>query len=184
MDIKSKIHKLFLVKNNQVEDAIEVLTLLIAELKMSYVVIDLFLKRVISDETFEEKKLNVGVYLGIQFNYIIITLTKYLELYQKYKHVINRVSGNDGKDLFQSLNRLSITEYRNKYCAHIIDKSTGRPISHEESNKFFENINNSNKSLQDFIMKVDKYDFINGETITERLGKIKKKLIDFRANAG
>lgn len=164
------------VRLNNLYDCNKVLDVIITDLKTAYKIIHIYLKRMLSDDECPEKSINSQDYLMVMFNYIILTLNKYLELYEKYSGIINESKASDAKMLYKTLKSLQIDLMRNKFSGHAFDDKTKRPLEHQEFLNYIINIEKNRKSLQAFIMEIDVYPFINDKPITLILENIQVKV--------
>ncbi|MDO8136864.1 MAG: hypothetical protein Q6354_04415 [Candidatus Brocadiales bacterium] len=80
----------------------------------------------------------IALHVRMVYSFLIITLTKYLEWYARFKDIIPRESREGCKKLYVKLSeKLQLRKFRNKVVAHIIDDDTGRPLTPEEVDKLF-----------------------------------------------
>jgi hypothetical protein len=74
-------------------------------------------------------------------SYIILTLAKISEFYDKYHDVIPEECRRPCKDLKTKIEKLGIRDFRNVFVGHIHDKSD-RPISDDQSDDHYQKITN------------------------------------------
>lgn len=68
-------------------------------------------------------------------SYLVITLNKWLEFYDKYHSIIPSHLHNECKELTKDLKRRQVNEFRNKCVGHIWDKKNKRPLYNSEINE-------------------------------------------------
>lgn len=76
-------------------------------------------------------------------SYIILTLAKISEFYDKYHDVIPWECIKPFKDLKTKMEKLGIRDFRNVFVGHIHDKSD-RPISDDQIENYYQKITNGN----------------------------------------
>jgi len=65
-------------------------------------------------------------------SYIVITLFKIIEVYDRYKAVVPDKSTEIFKKLFKEINSRKVREFRNKCIGHIWDKGKNKPLTRKE----------------------------------------------------
>jgi hypothetical protein len=70
--------------------------------------------------------------LKMCLSHLIITLTKFTELYMRYKDILPKDCVEECKKIFTELERRNVREMRNKVFAHIWDDDHGRPLKLSE----------------------------------------------------
>jgi len=65
-------------------------------------------------------------------SHLIVTLSKWTELYDRYKAVIPREARRACLDLRKEIERRGIREFRNKVVGHTWDSAVKRPLTHDE----------------------------------------------------
>jgi hypothetical protein len=75
----------------------------------------------------------------IYISYIVLTLAKISEFYDKYRNIIPADSRKPFKDLKMKIETLRVREFRNVFVGHIHDKS-GHPITDEQLENYFQNV--------------------------------------------
>ena len=133
--------------NEKMEDAIRVLNQLTAELLISCRSFDI-LKYM--PETKDWSSMTLAAFNSTHMNSVILALCKWLEFYKEYAQVLPDNKHEENKELNKKLEKLKITEFRNKFIGHIKNKSTGRPLSIEEACNYYQNITNDNRD--DFLL--------------------------------
>ena len=82
-------------------------------------------------------------------SYIILTLDKWLEFYDKYHSVIPNKLKPECKQLKKEIESRKVRDFRHKCIGHIWDKKNKRPLRNSEINKKLDVI--FNNSFPDFI---------------------------------
>ena len=68
---------------------------------------------------------------------LAICLSKVMEVYERYGEFVPERYRPNLKVIFQDISKRKIRQFRNKYCGHILDKTTGAPISENEIASMF-----------------------------------------------
>lgn len=72
-------------------------------------------------------------------SYIVLTLAKISEFYDKYRDIIPNDCKGPFKDLKTKIETLRVREFRNVFVGHIHNKS-GHPISDDQLEEYFQNV--------------------------------------------
>jgi hypothetical protein len=85
--------------------------------------------------------------------HIIITLSKWIEFYDKYKSVIPKDVRKECFQLRKEVLDRGIRDFRNKVVGHIWDNKTNRPLTHDKNDAYLEKIYSGN--FKDFLLWVN-----------------------------
>lgn len=111
-------------------------------------------RRVLSDD--ETQVTSLIAVNKMCLSYLIITLNKWLEFYDKYLNVLPNNLRQECKALTREIKRRKVVEFRNKCVGHIWDKSTKRPLYNSEINERLGNI--IGDSISDFLYWINNPD--------------------------
>ncbi len=78
------------------------------------------------------------------FSHLIITLSKWAELYERYASLIPEDCQSACRDLRKEINRRKIRGFRNKCVGHIWDKDVKRPLTEQELDNYINAIVDNN----------------------------------------
>ena len=74
-------------------------------------------------------------YFRISVSHLILALSKYCELYKRFKSVIPKSVLSKAKSLSAQINDKGIISFRNKVIGHIWDDDLNRPLTSEETDQ-------------------------------------------------
>ena len=74
-------------------------------------------------------------YRRMCYAFLLITLTKWCEVYRRYKSVLPIGCKSECKELTKTIEQRRIPDFRNNYIGHIWDKELKRPLLFEEIDK-------------------------------------------------
>lgn len=103
-------------------DIIIVLDLTIKGLETIVLIQDHFQK--IHKENKAPKNFNPAWFGIVLLNMTIITLFRYIELYEMHKAILNKITANTPKKLYNELKDAKIREIRNRFSGHPFDRDT------------------------------------------------------------
>ena len=72
--------------------------------------------------------------------HLVVTLSKWIELYDRYHRVIPQDVHDVARDLRKEIERRGIVEYRNKVVGHIWDTDERRPLTSNEVENWLDKI--------------------------------------------
>ncbi len=72
--------------------------------------------------------------------YLLLTLSKWIEFYDRYKAIIPSDAQDHAKNLRKTIYNKGIQDFRNKVIGHIWDDTTKSPITIEEGDKQLQRI--------------------------------------------
>ena len=88
------------------------------------------------------------------FFHLIITLSKWIEFYNKYQSLLPNKNRKVCKNLKKEIEKREIGLFRNKFVGHIWDKDCDRPLTKEESDAYIVKINGGDKAA--FLGRINK----------------------------
>lgn len=94
-------------------------------------------------ESAKLKPLTEMIKLGLMrmsTTHLFIALTKWSELYNRYKYLIPENARLYALILKKNIDQKNIREFRNKYIGHVIDNKTNQPLTIEETDTYVNRI--------------------------------------------
>ena len=128
------------------------------------------------------KQLLAVTYHGMRrmaYSHIILSLNKYLELYQAYHDVIPASCRKECKRLMKIIESKPIEEFRHKYVGHLLDKKTKRPLSVTELENIIPRIYGEDETI--FLHWVNKRGRKYPETVVSILQKTRDEIMQDNA---
>jgi len=84
------------------------------------------------DVTSKVSSTTVACVNRMSLGYLFLTLDKWTEFYERFRHVIPDDCRSECKSLFKEVRRRKIKGFRNTFVGHIWDKKRGRPLTEIE----------------------------------------------------
>lgn len=148
-----------------------ILSRIIDDLEVIIFIQDNFLDKYLEKNKHPEQNIDPSKYQMVTFSFLILTLCKYQEFYNKYKSTLDDLA-TEGlpEKIYQELEELNIRTFRNKVIGHINAPSMGG--NWKNPFDLLDRIKDKHKSLYAFYLKMSEYPFINECPLIGQLKKI------------
>lgn len=124
-------------------------------------------------------KLSVESRLSLRrmcLSHLIVTLSKWHELYKHYKNVFPKDIENTLKALYKKIKTIGIIDFRNSVVGHIWHDKLNRPLSSSEVEKLLKDIYNDLEIFIKWIDNPENNKFPN--TVTSICEHLRNKIMD------
>jgi hypothetical protein len=115
------------------QDAVSILNMLILDTMVGLRSLDIF--GAIDDKSPLSANMRAGL-TRLSTTHLVLALAKWMEFYERYKHLIPERTAANTKTVYNNLKRRGVRDFRSKVVGHIWDEDVGKPLSEDDTQEW------------------------------------------------